>query len=106
MQRATNGGSHRSDGIGIAAEVRAQNGAAVGIGLRQFDHRDGARHGLNRTGSGSHHLIQLFAGRLNAVGITDDFQRHLKACRERGAKGSDPLLLRMQGNGRQRINNL
>ena len=34
------------------------------------------------------------------------FQRQFKACTKRCAKGGDSFLLRMQGNGRQRINNL
>ena len=99
VERATNGSCHRPDGVGIAPEVRAQNGAAVRIGLRQLNQSDGARHGFNGTGSGPYNLIQLLAGRLNAVSVTDNFQRQFKACTERCAKGSDPFLLRMPGNG-------
>lgn len=57
----------------------AQNGAAARIGLRQLNHSDGARHGFNGTGSGPYNLIQLLAGRFNAVSVTDNFQRQFKA---------------------------
>lgn len=72
MQRAANGGGHRADSVGIAAEVSAQHGTAVRIGIRQFHHGDSAGNRFNGAGSRADDLIELFAGRFDAVGMADN----------------------------------
>ncbi|MNI72974.1 hypothetical protein D3C73_1289450 [compost metagenome] len=72
----------------------------------QFHHGDSAGHGFNGAGASSHHLIQLLTGRLDTVSIADDFQCQFEARRERCAKGGDPFLLGVVGNGGKRIDNI
>jgi hypothetical protein len=66
-----------ANGVGIAAQVGAQDGAAVRVGSRQFDHRNGRRNGLNGAGSRARELINLLAGGLDAVGFPHGLKRQL-----------------------------
>lgn len=69
MQRAANCRRHSTDGVCVAAKVSAQDGATVRVGLCQFNQRNGARNGLNSTGTCANDLVKLFAGGFGAIGI-------------------------------------
>jgi len=62
MQRAANRRRHSADGVCVAAKVSAQDGAAIRVGLCQFNQRNGARNGLNSAGTCANDLVKLFAG--------------------------------------------
>ena len=68
--------------LDVAAKVSAQDGAAIRVGLCQFNQRNGARNGLNSAGTCANDLVKLFAGGFGAVGIAHNFQRNLQPRRQ------------------------
>lgn len=66
MQRAANCRRHSTDGVCVAAKVSAQDGATVRVGLCQFNQRNGARNGLNSTGTCANDLVKAVR-RLDSV---------------------------------------